>query len=119
MAGPPGRRILLHALFAPDHATVMAEEASRLLQGWDAAAASGRAMDLHRQMTGYTMRVLGRLLFGDDLDAAVPEVTAAFPVINHHTTAASWHRCGRRAAGPPRMPGRPPCSAVNRASPDC
>jgi cytochrome P450 len=124
VAGPPGRRAVLHALFAPDHArqvlagtrghtkqlplyreiaaalgdglltsdgddwqrqrrlvqplftrqrtagyaTVMAEEATRLLEGWEAAAACGRPLELHREMTGYTMRVLGRLLLGGDGD---------------------------------------------------
>jgi hypothetical protein len=44
------------------YATVMAEEPTRLLQGWAAPFASGRPVNLHRQMTGYTLRVLGRLL---------------------------------------------------------
>jgi hypothetical protein len=52
----------------------MAEEAVRLLQGWEKATASGCPVDLHRQMTAYTMRVLGRLLLGSDLDGGIAEV---------------------------------------------
>lgn len=163
VAGPPGRRIVLHALFAPDHvrqvlagthghtkqlplyreiaaalgdalltsdgddwqrqrrivqplftrqriagyATVMAEEAARLLQGWEAAA-SGRPMDLHRQLTGYTMRVLGRLLLGSDIDGAIAEVAAAFPVINGHVR--------RRVLAPLRVPRDWPTPANRRAT---
>jgi cytochrome P450 len=164
VAGPPGRRVVLHALFAPDHArqvlagsrghtkqlalyreiaaalgdglltsdgddwqrqrrivqplftrqrmagyaTVMAEEASRLLEGWEAAAASGRPVELHRQMTGYSMRVLGRLLLGSDTDAAIAEVAAAFPVISHHVR--------RRVLAPLRAPQRWPTPANRRAT---
>jgi cytochrome P450 len=164
VAGPPGRRVVLHALFVPEHArqvlagshghskqlplyreiaaalgdglltsdgddwqrqrrivqplftrlqlagytTAMAQEATRLLQGWEVAAASGRPVDLHRQMTGYTMRVLGRLLLGSDLDAAIEEVTTAFPIINRHTR--------RRALAPLRMPRGWPTPANWRAT---
>jgi cytochrome P450 len=164
VAGPPGRRVVLHALFAPDHArqllagtrghtkrlplyreiatalgdglltsdgddwqrqrrivqplftrqriagyaTVMAEEATRLLEGWAAAAASGRPVELHGQMTGYTMRVLGRLLLGGDVDAASVEVTTAFPVINHHVR--------RRVLAPLRAPRSWPTPANRRAT---
>ena len=163
VAGPPGRRIVLHALFAPDHArkvlagtrghtkqlplyreiaaalgdglltsdgddwrrqrriiqplftrqriagsaTVMAEEATRLLRGWEAASASGRPVELHRQLTGYTMRVLGRLLLGSDLDGTIAEVAAAFPVINRHTR--------RRVLAPLRAPRGWPTPANRRA----
>jgi cytochrome P450 len=164
VAGPPGRRVVLHALFAPEHArqvlagtrghtkqlplyreiaaalgdglltsdgddwqrqrrivqplftrqriagyaTVMAEEATRLLEGWAAAAASGRPVELHRQVTGYTMRVLGRLLLGSDLDAAIAEVATAFPVINQHIR--------HRVLAPLRPPRSWPTPANRRAT---
>jgi cytochrome P450 len=40
----------------------MTEEAAGLVASWEPAAAAGRPVDLHREMTGYTMRVIGRLL---------------------------------------------------------
>jgi cytochrome P450 len=90
------------------YATVMAQEATRLLQGWELAAASGRPVDLHRQLTGYTMQVLGRLLLGSDLGDAIEEVTAAFPIINRHIR--------RRALAPLRVPRGWPTPANRRAT---
>ena len=86
----------------------MAEEAARLLQGWDTATASGRPVDLHRQMTAYTMRVLGRLLLGSDIDGAIAEVAAAFPVINGHVR--------RHVLAPLRAPRDWPTPANRRAA---
>jgi cytochrome P450 len=72
------------------------------------ATASGRPMDLHRQMTAYTMRVLGRLLLGSDLDTGIAEVAAAFPVINRHVR--------RRVLAPLRAPRDRPTPANRRAA---
>jgi cytochrome P450 len=90
------------------YAAAMADEAARLVASWAPAAAAGRPADLHREMTGYTMRVIGRLLFGTDVDAAIGQVEAAFPVLNRHIH--------RRAVSPVRWPRRWPTPANRRAA---
>ena len=66
------------------YVAAMAEEATALVAAWEPAAAAGRPADLHREMTGYTLRVIGRLLFGTDVDAAIGPVGAAFGVLNRY-----------------------------------
>jgi cytochrome P450 len=66
------------------YAAAMAEEAAGLVASWHPAAAAGRPVDLHREMTGYTLRVIGRLLFGTDVDAAIGQVEVAFPVLGRY-----------------------------------
>ena len=86
----------------------MTEEAAGLVASWEPAAATGRPVDLHREMTGYTMRVIGRLLFGTDVDAAIAQVGAAFGVLNR-----DLHR---RALAPVRWPRHWPTPANRRAA---
>jgi cytochrome P450 len=54
------------------------------------------------------MRVLGRLLLGSDIDGAIAEVAAAFPVINGHVR--------RRVLAPLRVPRDWPTPANRRAT---
>jgi cytochrome P450 len=160
--GPPGRRLVLHAVFEPDlvrqaladhghtkdmtfyttaaetlgdglltsdgerwrrqrriiqplftrqrmeaWAADMAEEATRLVASWGRPAADGRPVDLHREMTGFTLRVIGRLLFGTDVDAAVGQIRLAFPVLNRYLH--------RRIVAPVRWPRSWPTPANRRA----
>jgi cytochrome P450 len=163
VVGPPGRRVVLHALFDPEDvgqvlagshghtkntpfyreiaatlgdglltsdgtawqrqrrllqplftrqriagdATAMAQETARLLQEWKVTA-SGGPVDLHQQMMRYTMRVIGRLLFGADIDQAIGRVDAAFPVLNQ--------RIRQRALSAIRVPGGWPTPANRRAA---
>jgi cytochrome P450 len=88
-------------------AAAMAEEATRLVASWDRAAADGRPVDLHREMTGFTLRVIGRLVFGTDVDAAVGQVRVAFPVLNRYIH--------RRIVAPVRWPRSWPTPANRRA----
>jgi cytochrome P450 len=88
-------------------AAAMAEEATRLAASWDRAAADGRPVDLHREMTGFTLRVIGRLVFGTDVDAAVGQVRVAFPVLNRYIH--------RRIVAPVRWPRSWPTPANRRA----
>jgi cytochrome P450 len=86
----------------------MTEEAAGLVASWEPAAAAGQPVDLHREMTGYTMRVIGRLLFGTDVDAAIAQVGAAFGVLNRYLH--------RRALAPVRWPRHWPTPANRRAA---
>jgi cytochrome P450 len=86
----------------------MTEEAAGLVASWEPAAAAGQPVDLHREMTGYTMRVIGRLLFGTDVDAAIAQVGAAFGVLNRYLH--------RRALAPVRRPRHWPTPANRRAA---
>jgi cytochrome P450 len=163
VVGPPGRRVVLHALFEPDQVrqaltdqghtkdmafytafaetlgdalltsdgerwrrqrriiqplftrqrmagqvSVMAEEATGLVAWWRPAADAGRPVDLHHELTGFTLRVIGRLLFGTDVDAAVDRIGAAFPVLNRHIH--------RRVVSPVRWPPGWPAPANRRAA---
>jgi cytochrome P450 len=164
VVGPPGRRVVLHALFDPEDvrqvlagshghtkntpfyreiaatlgdglltsdgtdwqrqrrllqplftrqriagdAAAMADETTRLLQELKVTAAMGGPVDLHQQMMRYTMRVIGRLLFGTDIDRAIGEVDAAFPVLNQ--------RIRQRALSAIRWPGSWPTPANRRAA---
>jgi cytochrome P450 len=71
-------------------------------------ATTGGPVDLHQQMMRYTMRVIGRLLFGADIDQAIGRVDAAFPVLNQ--------RIRQRALSAIRLPGGWPTPANRRAA---
>jgi cytochrome P450 len=77
------QRRLVQPLFTPrrvaGYADLMAEEAAAVVTG---APSDGRTVDLHRLMMTYALRVVGRALFGDDvedkvdvLDRVVPEAS--------------------------------------------
>jgi cytochrome P450 len=89
------------------YAAAMAEEAAGLVASWHPAAAAGRPVDLHREMTGYTLRVIGRLLFGTDVDAAIGQVEIAFPVLGRYIH--------RRVVSPVGWPRSWPTPANRRA----
>jgi cytochrome P450 len=105
------QRRIIQPLFTRQHmdawAAAMAEEAARLVASWGRAATEGRPVDLHREMTGFTLRVIGRLLFGADVDAAVPRVAVAFPVLNRYIH--------QRIVAPVRWPRSWPTPANRRA----
>jgi cytochrome P450 len=87
---------------------VMAAEADRLAQRWAGPAAARTPVDLHAEMTEYTLRVVGRILFGVDVDDAIPVIRTAFPVLSEHV-----HRRGRN---PLRLPRHWPTPALQRAA---
>ncbi len=66
---------MIQPLFTPrrvaTYAGVMAEEAETVVASWRQAAALGRPVDLHEASFSYTLRVIGRALFGDALDDVV------------------------------------------------
>jgi cytochrome P450 len=90
------------------YVATMAEEADRLVASWAPATAAGRPVDLHREMTAFTLRVIGRLLFGADVDAAIGQVGVAFPVLNRYIH--------RRIVSPVRWPRDWPTPANRRAA---
>ncbi len=87
---------------------VMAEEAARLADRCGVAAEAGLSIDVNAAMVDYTLRTVGRVLFGADVDDAVPVVRATFPVLNGHIR--------RRGLTPLRLPRRWPTPAQVRAA---
>lgn len=81
------QRRTLAPLFTPRHvagyAALMAAEADRLV----ADAPVGEVIDLHLLMMRYTLRVVGRALFGDDVEDAVPDLHDLVPLAGELTVA--------------------------------
>jgi cytochrome P450 len=75
------------ALFTPkkvaSYATIIAEETSALLDRWPTEP--GGFVDAHAEMAHLALRVVGRAVFGDDLDEAEPVLRWAFPVVTRQT----------------------------------
>ena len=74
------QRRLVQPLFTPrrveGYLGLMSEEAHRLA---DATPADGSTVDLHLLMMRYTLRVVGRALFGDDIEDMVPVLDELVP----------------------------------------
>jgi cytochrome P450 len=83
------------------YADSMACEAADLLTRWEPWA--GGAIDAHQEMSRITLRVVGRLLFGADVERAVPVVRSAFPLLGDYTR--------RRALSPVATPRHWPTPA--------
>jgi cytochrome P450 len=90
------------------YVAVMADEAARLAGRWSAAADQGVPVDLDAEMVGFTLRTVGRVLFGADVDEAVAVVRATFPILNHHVR--------RRGLSPLRLPRQWPTPAQRKAA---
>jgi cytochrome P450 len=77
------QRRTLQPLFTRRHVAgytaLMAGEARRVVA--DEAVASGDVVDLHRLMQRYTLRVVGRALFGEDLDDVVDDLYRLVPLM--------------------------------------
>ena len=87
---------------AGDYVHIMIEEAERLVERWQAAAAEGRSVDLYPEMVGITSQVIGRILFGADVSRALPELTR-FSLVNDELLrrAVSPHPTATMAADIP------------------
>lgn len=105
------QRRLIQPLFTrrqiASYADLMAEEAAAVASRWESAAADGRSADANDEMVRLTLRVVGRSIFGDDVERAVEVLDSAFPVINRRTfrramspmaTPASWPTPDNRRA---------------------
>jgi cytochrome P450 len=89
------------------YAASMAEEAGALVAAWRPAAAAGQPVDANAEMSALTLRVVGRLLFGADVERAIPVVRYAFPLLGRDAR--------RRAFAPVRLPREWPTPANRRA----
>jgi len=69
--------------------------------------AAGRRVDLHAEMSRVTLRIVGRLLFGADVERAIPVVGRSFPVLGDYART--------RAQLPVRVPHEWPLPANRRA----
>ncbi|MQA28068.1 MAG: cytochrome P450 [Micromonosporaceae bacterium] len=63
------------------YAESMAAESARLATEWRASARDGGTLDVHHEMTKLTLRMVVRILFGEDADRVLPVVQSAFPVL--------------------------------------
>ncbi len=86
----------------------MAEETAALIDRWHATARHGGTVDAAEDMMHLTLAVIGRVLFGADLNKATPTLRDALPVINAHVL--------RRAQSPLRFPATWPTPANRRAA---
>ncbi|HEX6682990.1 MAG TPA: cytochrome P450 [Candidatus Limnocylindrales bacterium] len=77
------QRRTLQPLFTPrrvaGYTELMNAEAARIAA--EPALASDSTVDLHHLMQRYTLRVVGRALFGDDVDEAIPQLQRLVPVL--------------------------------------
>lgn len=77
------QRRTLQPLFTPrrvaHYTELMADEAARIAD--EIAITAGSELDLYQLTQRYTMRVVGRALFGDDIDDIVPRLQALMPVL--------------------------------------
>lgn len=90
------------------YVSVMAEEARGLVERWEPTAFSGGRVDLHLEMMRVTLRVVARVLFGSDIDQAVPVIHRAFPAIEEHVL--------KRMTSPLRPPQTWPTPGNRRAA---
>jgi cytochrome P450 len=81
------------------YADDMVAEAEAMADGWrgrTGSGAGGAAVDLHDEMTRLTLRIVCRVLFGDDTGDAIPVVQRAFPEVSGAVR--------RRGTAPVRVP---------------
>ena len=69
----------------------MGDEAETLVAHWRDRAGDGATIDLHAEMSRVTLRIVGRLLFGADVERAVPVVAHAFPVLGEYARLRSYN----------------------------
>jgi cytochrome P450 len=88
---------------------LMAEEADAVAERWAAAAArNGGTVDANAEMVRLTLRVVGRSIFGDEVDEAGDVLDSVFAQLNRHTF--------KRAISPLAPPPTWPTPANRRAA---
>jgi cytochrome P450 len=85
------------------YADQMATEAADLVRRWE----PWETIDAHREMSRITLRVVGHLLFGAEVERAVPVVRTAFPILGDYAR--------KRALSPFSPPRHWPTPANRRA----
>ena len=116
MPDPMAARRLIQPLFTrkqvEGYADLMAREAGAVARRWESAARDGADVDAHAEMVRLTLRVVGRSIFGNEVERAIAVLDSAFPVLNRHTfrramspvaTPASWPTPGNRQAARARQ----------------
>jgi cytochrome P450 len=83
------QRRLIQPLFTVrqvrSYAALMAEESAAVAERWARMPSGDGVVDAHAEMTRLTLRVLGRAVFGNDVEEAIDVVRWAFPVATRHT----------------------------------
>jgi cytochrome P450 len=104
------RRGIIQPLFTrhavEGYADAMAEEACLLVERW--RRRTTRPVDLHADCMRYAMRVVGRAIFGSDVDRAFPVLAGTLPMLSR--------RAIRRGLAPVRVPARWPTTGNRRAA---
>jgi cytochrome P450 len=90
------------------HFPIVAGEAERLAASWRGPADRGESVDLHRDSTDVSRRVIARVLFGDDAERMRPVVAANLP------TLSRW--VFRRSVAPIRIPAAWPTPGNRKAA---
>ena len=90
------------------HVGTMSSAAARLVSSWDAAAAEGGEVDLHDAGMHYALDVLGRTVFGEDVERLVAVLRDTVPLLSEFAA--------RRALSAVRTPASWPTPANLRAS---
>lgn len=102
------QRRTVQPLFTPrtvaNYLPVMADESHRLARRWR----ERNRVDLHDEMVAYAMRVVGRILFGDDMEEATAILREAFPVLSEQAF--------RRGLAPVLIPAHWPTPANRKAA---
>ena len=104
------RRIVAPLFAKPriaSYVDAMAAAADRLVAAWAVAAAEGSHVDLGDAGAHYALDVLGRSVFGGDVESTAPVLRATIPVLNEYTA--------RRVLSPVRLPAWVPTPSNRRA----
>lgn len=89
------------------YAGMMAEEGAALVERWDEMRRNDGAVDLHGEMTRYSLRVVCKALFGTDVDEIIPMLKDNVPFLSKRaftrslspvTIPTSWPTPGNRHA---------------------
>jgi cytochrome P450 len=73
------------------YADGMGAEAEELAAQWRVAARAGTPIDLHAEMSRVTLRIVGRLLFGADVERALGVVAYAFAVVGEDVRRRAYN----------------------------
>ena len=68
---------------------MMAEEAAGVVDRWDRSAERGETVDLHGEMTRLSLRVVGRALFGADVEEILPTFKDNVPFLSRRAFVRS------------------------------
>jgi cytochrome P450 len=76
--------------YVADYVPIVAAEADRLVRRWREPARDEQPVDLHPATTAVALRVVGRALFGADLDAVAPVLDRGLPALSGEVFRSSF-----------------------------